>query len=167
MSDSTQANTDRTASLATPSEREIVTERIFDAPRDRVYACFTDPELISRWWGLESTTTIVAELSVVAGGKWRFVERNRDGSEQGFRGVYREVKAPERLVYTFEWEGAPGHVLVDTVTFDDLGDRTRVTVYSLFHERDERDAMLNGGMERGLNESYRTLDRVLATISSG
>lgn len=167
MSDSTHVTTDKAASLATPSEREIVTERVFDASRERVYACFTDSELIPRWWGLESTTTIVAELDVVAGGAWRFVERNRDGSEQGFRGVYREVKAPERLVYTFEWEGAPGHVLVNTVQFDDLGAQTRITVHSLFHEREEREAMIDGGMERGLNESYRTLDRLLATTSSG
>jgi len=167
MSDHTQTIMDKATSLTTPSEREIVTERVFDAPRERVYACFTDPELIPRWWGLESTTTIVAELNAVAGGAWRFVERNRDGSEAGFRGIYREVAPPGRLVYTFEWEGAPGHVLVNTVTFDDLGAQTRVTVHSLFHEGEERDAMLDAGMERGLNESYGTLDRLLATLGSG
>jgi uncharacterized protein YndB with AHSA1/START domain len=90
------------ATLRTPSDREIVTERVFDAPRERVWAAFTNPELIPRWWGLKSTTTIVAELQLRPGGAWRFVERNADGSETAFRGIYREIEPPERIFYTFE-----------------------------------------------------------------
>jgi len=151
-----------TTTLTTPSDREVITERVFDAPRDRVYAAFTDPELIPQWWGRRRTTTLVDKLDVRPGGAWRFVERNSDGSENGFRGTFREVTPPESLVYTFEWEGMPGHVVVDTVSFEDLDGRTKVTNTSLFHTTEERDGMLESGMEKGLNESYEQLDELLA-----
>jgi uncharacterized protein YndB with AHSA1/START domain len=156
----------RSAQVTTPSDREIHTERVFDAPRERVFAGFTDPTLIPRWWGLRSTTTRVDQLDLRVGGAWRFVETNPDGSETGFRGTYREITPPERLEYTFEWEGMPGHVLVETVTFDDLGGRTKVTTTSLFHTSEERDGMLASGMEKGLNESYEQLDELLAKFGS-
>jgi uncharacterized protein YndB with AHSA1/START domain len=161
MSADTKEKTGKTK-VTTPSDREIVTERVFDAPRDRVYEAFTDPKLIPQWWGLRSTTTKVDQMDVTPGGSWRFVEVNEDGSETGFRGTYREVEPPERIVYTFEWEGMPGHVVVDSVVFEDLGDRTKVTNTSLFHTTEERDGMLESGMERGLNESYGQLDELLA-----
>ena len=148
--------------VTTPSDREIISERVFDAPRDRVYAAFTDPELIPQWWGLRSTTTAVDLMDVRPGGAWRFVQVNEDGGENGFRGTYREVEPPERLVYTFEWEGMPGHVLVETVTLEDLDGRTKVTNTSLFHTTEERDGMLASGMEGGLNESHEQLDELLA-----
>ena len=162
MSANTKEKKAGTTKLTTPSDREVVTERVFDAPRDRVYAAFTDPELIPQWWGLRGTTTVVDKLDVRPGGAWRFVERNSDGSENGFRGTFREVTPPESLVYTFEWEGMPGHVVVDTVTFEDLDGRTKVTNISLFHTTEERDGMLESGMEKGLNESYGQLDELLA-----
>jgi uncharacterized protein YndB with AHSA1/START domain len=150
-----------TATVTTPGEREIHIVREFDAPRDRVFATFTDPKLISEWWGPRRTTTIVDQMDVRPGGAWRFVIRNADGSETAFRGTYREVTPPERVVQTFEWEGMPGHVSVETATFEDLGDRTRVTTHSLFHTGEERDGMIAAGMEGGLNESYSRLDELL------
>jgi uncharacterized protein YndB with AHSA1/START domain len=105
-------------------------------------------------------------MDVRAGGGRRFVIQNPDGSETGFRGTYREVTPPERIVQTFEWEGMPGHVSVETAVFEDLGDRTRVTTTSLFHTIDERDGMLASGMEGGLNETYERLDEVLARLAS-
>ncbi|MDX6660494.1 MAG: hypothetical protein QOJ55_1316, partial [Solirubrobacteraceae bacterium] len=128
-----QQTTAGTTTVTTPAEREIVSERVFDAPRDRVFAAYTDPELIPRWWGPRGTTTIVDQMDVRPGGAWRFVGRDSDGSETAFRGTYREVTPPERIVQTFEWEGMPGHVAVETATFEDLGGRTRVTAHSLFH----------------------------------
>ena len=149
--------------LTTPSEREIVSERVFDAPRDRVFAAYTDPELIPQWWGPRRMTTIVDQMDVRPGGAWRFISHDCDGQEQGFRGIYREVTPPERLVQTFEWEGLPGHVIVETVTFEDLGgERTKVTTRSLFHTPQERDGMLNSGMESGLTESHERLAELLA-----
>jgi len=155
-----------TATVTTPADREIQIERVFDAPRDRVFAVYTDPELIPEWWGPRETTTVVDQMDVRAGGSWRFVMRDADGSETGFRGTYREVTPPERIVQTFEWEGMPGHVSVETATFEDLGDRTKVTTTSLFHTTQERDGMLDSGMERGLNETYARLDEVLARLNT-
>jgi uncharacterized protein YndB with AHSA1/START domain len=155
-----------TATLTKPTDREIHVERVFDAPRDRVFAAFTDPKLIPEWWGPRDTTTVVDQMDVRPGGSWRFVIRNSDGSETGFRGTYREITPPERVVQTFEWEGMPGYVSVETATFEDLGDRTKVTTTSLFHTTEERDGMLESGMERGLNESYARLDDLLARLAS-
>ena len=152
--------------LSTPSDREIVSERVFDAPRDLVFAAYTDPELIPRWWGPRGTTTIVEEMDVRPGGEWRFLLRDAGGEESAFRGTYREVTPPERIVQTFEWAGMPGHVIVETATFEDLGARTKVTGTSLFHTPEERDGMLSSGMERGLGESHDRLDELLATVGS-
>jgi uncharacterized protein YndB with AHSA1/START domain len=148
--------------VTTPSDREIVSERVFDAPRERVFAAHTDPELIAQWWGPRGTTTIVDQMDVRPGGAWRFVVRDADGNENGFRGTYREVTPPERVVQTFEWEGMPGHVIVETATFEDLGGRTKVTGTSLFHTTEERDGMLASGMESGLTESHDRLAELLA-----
>jgi uncharacterized protein YndB with AHSA1/START domain len=163
MTSSQQA---QAATVTTPTDREIHTERVFDAPRDRVFAAFTDPQLIPQWWGLRGTTTTVDEMDVSPGGSWRFVSQDSDGSETAFRGTYREVVAPERIVQTFEWEGLPGHVSVETATFEDLGDRTRLTTTTLFHTTEERDRMLSSGMERGMNETYARLDELLARPAS-
>jgi uncharacterized protein YndB with AHSA1/START domain len=156
----------RRATITTPTDREIYIERVFDAPRDRVFAVYTDPELIPEWWGPRGGTTIVDTMDVRAGGGYRFVMRGPDGSETAFRGTYREVTPPERIVQTFEWEGMPGHVSVETAVFEDLGDQTKVTTTSIFHTTEERDGMLDSGMETGLNETYERLDEVLARLGA-
>jgi uncharacterized protein YndB with AHSA1/START domain len=152
--------------MPSSAEREIKIERVFDAPRDRVFAVYTDPALIPEWWGPRGTTTIVDEMDVRTGGRWRFIMRDADGTETGFRGAYREVTPPERIVQTFEWEPMAGHVSVETATFEDLGDRTKVTTISLFHTREERDGMLASGMEGGLKETYARLDELLARLAA-
>lgn len=101
-------------------------------------------------------------MDVRPGGSWRYVIRNSNGEESGFRGTYREIEPPGRIVHRFEWEGMPGHVLLDTATFEDLGGRTQVTIASLFHTQEERDGMLASVMETGLNESHERLDELLA-----
>jgi uncharacterized protein YndB with AHSA1/START domain len=153
------------AVVTTPSDREIHVVREFAAPRDRVFAVYTDPELIPEWWGLRDSTTTVDTMDVRAGGAWRFVTRDCDGNETAFRGTYREVTPPERIVQTFEWEGMPGHICVETAVFEDLGDRTRVTTTSLFHTTEERDGMLASGMEAGMNETHARLDELLARMA--
>ena len=103
-------------------------------------------------------------MEVERGGHWRFVEHGPEGAH-GFEGRFREVTPPERIVQTFEWDGMPGYVAVDTATFEDLGDgRTQVVITSLFHTTEERDGMLSSGMESGLSESYAALDRLLAEL---
>lgn len=151
----------RRTTVTTPAEREIRIERVFDAPRERVWRAFTEAELVAQWWGRGNELEI-ERLEVERGGHWRFVEHGRDGVH-GFEGRYREVTPPERLVHTFEWDGMPGYVVLETVTFEDLGDgRTKVVNTSLFYTSEERDGMLEAGMEQGLNESYAALDRLLA-----
>jgi uncharacterized protein YndB with AHSA1/START domain len=105
-------------------------------------------------------------MDVRTGGSWRFITRGPDGSESAFRGSYREVTPPERIVQTFEWEPMAGHVSVETAVFEDLGDRTRVVTTSLFHTAEERDGMLASGMEGGLNETYARLDELLVRLAS-
>ena len=148
--------------VTTPTEREIHIERVFDAPRDRVFAAHTDPELIPQWWGPRRTTTVVEELDARTGGAWRFLMRDEDGSEIVFRGIFREVTPPERIVQTFEWDGMPGYVSVETANFEDLGDRTRIVSTSIFHTPEERDGMIESGMETGMNETFARLDELLA-----
>lgn len=157
-------NDDQTTTMTTPSDREIVSERVFDASRERVFEAYTDPDLIPQWWGARRMTTIVDQLDVRPGGAWRFVCREDNGDEQGFRGTFREITPDERIVQTFEWEGMPGHVIVETLTLEDLGGRTKVTGTSLFHTTEERDGMFASGMESGLTESY---DRLAELLVSG
>jgi uncharacterized protein YndB with AHSA1/START domain len=150
-----------TSSITTPTDREICIERVFNAPRDRVWRAYTDPALIAQWWG-RGNKLVVERMEVERGGHWRFVEHSPEGVH-GFEGRYREVTPPERLVQTFEWDGMPGYVAVETATFEALGnDQTRVVTTALFHTTEERDGMLSSGMEQGLNQSYAALDRLLA-----
>ncbi len=158
---SAQTETTRRATVTLPSEREIRAERIFDVPRDRVWRAFTDPVELAQWWGRGNRLT-VERMEVERGGHWRYVEHAPDG-DYGFEGRYREVTPPERLVQTFEWDGMPGYVSVTTTELEDLGDgRTRVVTTAQFFTSEERDGMLDGGMEQGMNESYAALDRLLA-----
>ena len=151
------------ATVTTPTDREIRIERIFAAPRERVWRAMTDPALVAQWWG-RGNRLVIERMEVERGGHWRFVEHSPDGVH-GFEGRYREVTPPERVVQTFEWDGMPGHVIVEQMTLEDLGDgRTKVVTVSLFHTTEERDGMLHSGMEGGLNESYAALDRVLASM---
>ena len=148
------------AKITTPSDREIRVERIFNAPRDRVWRAFTDPRQVAQWWG-RGNKLVIEKMEVERGGHWRFVEHGPEGVN-GFEGRYREVTPPERVVQTFEWDGMPGHVIIESVILEDLGDRTRVITVSLFHTTEERDGFLQSGMEQGMNESYAALDRLLA-----
>jgi uncharacterized protein YndB with AHSA1/START domain len=153
----------RETTITTPGDLEICVKRVFDAQRDRVFAVFHDPALISEWWG---ETTSVDVMDVRPGGKWRFAVSDTNGNETGFRGEYREVDPPERSVRTFEWEGMPGHILVETTVFEDLGSSTKVTTTMLFDTTEERDGMRASGMERGVNDTYARLDELFARLSS-
>jgi uncharacterized protein YndB with AHSA1/START domain len=107
----------------------------------------------------------VCEIDLRPGGAWRFVERQTDGNEYGFRGEFREIVPPERLVYTFEFEGAPGHVALETLTFEDLDGKTRLTARSLFDSAEDRDGMLQSGMEEGARETWDRLAELLETLA--
>lgn len=143
--------------IAEPGKQEVIITRTFDAPRDLVFKAFTDPELVSKWWGPRSVTTIVDKLEVKPGGVWRYVHREPDGSEYAFHGVYHEVTQSERLVYTFEYEGMPGHVLLETVTFEEYDGKTKLIDQSVFQSVADRDGMVQSGMESGAGESMDRL----------
>ena len=154
------------ADVRKEGDREILTERVFNAPRDLVFKAFTDPELIPRWWGPRGTETTVEKLEARTGGEWCFVHHDSDGSRTVFSGKFREVSPPELIAWTFEWDGMPGYVSVDITEFEDMGERTRIRTRSLFHLPEDRDGMLSAGMEKGMQESYERLDEVLAGLAN-
>jgi uncharacterized protein YndB with AHSA1/START domain len=150
--------------VTTPTDREIRTERIFNAPRERVWKALTDPKLVAQWWG-RGNKLVVEKMELERGGHWRFVEHGPEGVH-GFEGRYREIKPQERVVQTFEWDGMPGHVIVETMTLEDLGDgRTKLVNVSLFHTTEDRDGMLHSGMAEGMAQSYAALDELLAKLA--
>jgi uncharacterized protein YndB with AHSA1/START domain len=150
--------------IAEPGKHEIIITRDVDAPRELVFKAFTDSKLVAQWWGNDAATTIVDKMEVRTGGIWRYVSRDADGNEYAFYGVYHQISAPERLVYTFEFEGMPGHILLQTITLEEHNGKTRITDASVFQSVADRDGMLQSGMEEGAAESYDRLDRVLASM---
>lgn len=149
--------------LTLPSDREILGQWTFDAPRQLVFKALTDPKLIPSWWGPRNHTTTVEEMEVKPGGKWRYVQRAPDGNDYGFGGEYREIAPPERLVYTFEFDGAPGHVMVETITLLEREGRTELQDHMLFDSVEARDGMLQSGMEEGGRETMERLAELLAS----
>jgi uncharacterized protein YndB with AHSA1/START domain len=149
--------------VTTPSDREIVLTRVFDAPRALVFEAHTTCEHIRRWWGRGNP--LDCEIDLRPGGRWRFVEHAPDGTDHGFRGEYREIVAPERIVQTFEYEGWPGKVSVETLVLEEHDGKTTLTVTSVFDSVEDRDGMLQSGMEAGASESMDALAELLAELT--
>jgi uncharacterized protein YndB with AHSA1/START domain len=147
-----------------PSDREVVITHVFDAPRELVFKTMTDPDLVPKWWGPRRQTTVVDTMDARPGGKWRFVSRDEDGNEFAFRGEYREIVPPERLAYTFEFEGLPGHVSLETVTFEEHDGKTTVTNTALFDTTEDRDGLFESGMQSGATETMDRLGELLASL---
>lgn len=144
------------------SDREVQMSRVFNAPRELVFRAHTDAALVSQWWGMGNSTR-VDKLELQVGGQWRFVQSSPDGNEYAFRGEYREITPPERLVNTFEFEGMPGHILVETHVFKELENgQTKLISTSVFDSKEDRDGMLESGMEHGSEVSWSHLDALLA-----
>jgi uncharacterized protein YndB with AHSA1/START domain len=154
--------------FTTLSDLEILEERVFDAPRELVFKTFTDPTLIPQWWGPRDSTTTVDRMDVRPGGSWRFINRGGDGTEHPFSGVYREVEPSTRLVYTFNYEPLPGnHELLETVTFEELDGKTKMVDHLRFLTVEDRDGMLQSGMEKGANETMDRMAELLARLQQG
>ncbi|BCL80008.1 ATPase [Ktedonobacteria bacterium brp13] len=152
---------------AEPGKQEILITREFDAPRELVFKACTDPQLVAQWWGPRRLSTYVDKMDVRPGGQWRFINRDAEGNEYAFHGVYHEILAPERIIDTFEFEGLPetGHVTLETMRLEALpGGRTRLTTQSVYQSIADRDATLQSGMEEGLNETYERLAEVLQAL---
>ena len=139
--------------------------RVFDAPRELVWKIYTDPVLTPDWWGPRYLTTVVEKMDVKVGGVWRFIQKDAKGNEYAFNGVYKEVKAPERLTYTFEFEPVAGHISTDTIVFEELPDRkTKVTARTTFDTLEDLEGMLQSGMEEGSVETWDRLEELLKVM---
>ena len=145
-----------------PSDLEIKMVREFAAPRAKVFAAHAKSEHVEHWWGRGNP--LESEMDFRPGGGYRFVEHAPDGEDYAFRGEYREIRAPERIVQTFEYEGEPGQVCVETLEFTEADGRTTVTGVTHFDTKAERDAMVEVGMQDGARQSYEALDAYLAEL---
>jgi len=151
-----------TTITAEPQTNEIVLSREFDAPCDLVYRVVNDPQLVNSWWGPRKYTTEVVEMEARAGGSWRYIQRDGEGNEYAFRGVYHHCLPSTSICRTFEFEGAPGHVALETLTLEDLGDgRCRLTTSGVYQSLMDRDMVLQSGMESGARETYERLAALL------
>jgi uncharacterized protein YndB with AHSA1/START domain len=153
-----------TTITATPGEQVVDIERVVDAPVADVYRAYTDPALFAQWVGPRGYTMDLTEFDVRDGGRWAYVHRTPDHGDHGFHGVFHSVQPQERIVQTFEYEGVPGHVSLEAVSFEDLGDaRTRIRVHSVFQSLEDRDGMVASGMAMGVTQGFEQLDELLVS----
>jgi uncharacterized protein YndB with AHSA1/START domain len=148
--------------IAPPGMQQVIVNRIIDAPKELVFRTVTDPLLVPQWWGPRRLTTRVHKMNVMPGGSWRILQWDQEGKEYGFHGVYHDVIIPERLVYTMEYEGMPGHA---TLVIDQFMDKDKVTLMkstTIFQSVEDRDQMLQWGMEEGNTEITSRLNELLA-----
>jgi uncharacterized protein YndB with AHSA1/START domain len=150
-----------TTITARPGTPFIDVVREFEAPPALVFRAWTDPELLPQWLGPSETTTTVLEYDATPGGRYSYVHRDQDG-EYRFRGVFHTVVAGERIVQTFQYDGRPHDVSLETLTFEDLGGRTRAHIHTVFGSVESRDAMIESGMEHGVRDSMARLEQLLA-----
>ncbi|HLI58223.1 MAG TPA: SRPBCC family protein [Solirubrobacteraceae bacterium] len=159
----TQTTTHR-ATVTLPADDQILITREFDAPARLVWRAWTEPELVRRWYGGTHGEVVSAEIDLRVGGRWRYVTRAGDGPEAAFHGVYREIVAGERIVSTEVFEGAPDAESVNTLTLTEDGGRTLMTVLVQHQSRANRDAVLQAGMESGMNAALDGLERVARSL---
>ena len=158
-------NATDTLQITNAGSHAIAIDREFDAPVDKVFRAMTDPELIARWIGPKYLTNVEVTNNAQHGGTWTLVQRDPDGNEYGFRGVFHGEQTPELSMRTFEWLGLPGHVSFETLRLEDLGNgRTRAHSVSVFTSTEDRDGMASSGMDKGVREGYERLDEVLESL---
>jgi uncharacterized protein YndB with AHSA1/START domain len=157
----------KTVITAEPGMPQIHIAREFDADRDLVFRAHIDPELLVQWLGPRNLTTTVDRYEAHDGGRWRYVQRDADGNEYGFHGVFHGNPSPDAIVQTFEFEGVPGHVCLDTVILEQRGAKTLMRSVSSFQSVEDRDGMLASGMEAGVRDSGDRLEELLAKLQAG
>ena len=148
---------------AEPGVPQVLTEREFDARRELLYRAFTEPDLLTQWLGPRQYTMKVDHFDLRDGGSYRYLHVGDDGTAHGFHGVFHGEPSLDGMVQTFEYEGVPGHVSLDTVTFEERGGTTVVRTNSVFQSVEDRDGMVQSGMADGMNEGYDRLDELLNT----
>jgi uncharacterized protein YndB with AHSA1/START domain len=159
-----------TATVTLPTDEQILITREFDAPRHLVYKAWTTPELVKRWWNAKRGEVTIAEIDLRVGGKWRYVMVAEGGTEVGFHGEYREVVPNERIVSTEVYEGLPAGVTeeegstMNTATFTEVGGRTTLTLLVQAANKVSRDAIIDSGMEAGLQDALDLLEEVAISL---
>ncbi len=150
--------------IAKPGVPQIVITREFDAPRALLFRAHTDPELFVQWLEPRRLTMTVDHLDARDGGRWRYTHRDADGNEYAFHGLYHGTPSPDGIVQTSEFEGMPGHVSLETITFEDHGGQTLLRQNSVFQSVEDRDGMVHSGMEEGVNDSMERLNELVARL---
>jgi uncharacterized protein YndB with AHSA1/START domain len=150
-----------------PGKQDMSTTTVIDAPRELVFRCYTDPELFARWWGPRRLKNKILKYDSRSGGEWHVVQVDADGTEYEFRGVNHDVVAPERICQTFEFLGVPGHVALQTATFEALGNKTKISAHLVFESVMDRDGMVASGMKSGADESMERLLELLEELKAG
>ena len=157
---------EKTEYVIEPGKQEIIITRVFDAPRELVFKAMTDPKIVAQWFGPREYTNTIDKMEVRPGGLWRFIQRDQHGNEFAFHGVHHDVVAPERIVATFEFEGVPGHVLLQTVNLEPLGAKTRMVEQLVYQSVADRDGMVAAGMQRGSDDSMDRLAELLVDMKA-
>jgi uncharacterized protein YndB with AHSA1/START domain len=158
------ATTTNSATVTLPTDTQILITREFDAPKHLVWRAYTTPDLIARWWAGSHGKVTSAEVDLRIGGSWRYVMTANEGFEVAFHGEFREISEPDRLVNTEIYEGAPEGLGVVTTTFTEAGGRTTLTQLCEYGDRTVRDAVIESGMEGGMQESMDALEQVAASL---
>ena len=156
----------KTIVTAEPGMQTVMITREFDAPRELVYKAHIDPKMYAQWLGPRGYEMVLETFEPYSGGRYRYIHKDSNGNEFGFHGVFHEI-SDELMIQTFEFEGLPekGHVTLDTMRLESLpGDRTKLTIQSLFQSVADRDGMVQAGMERGVTEGYERLDVILESL---
>ena len=156
----------KTVIQSEPGKQELYIHREFEAPRELVYRAHTDPELYKQWLGPHGYEMILETFEPVSGGRYRYVHKDEQGNSFGFHGTFHEMSL-DKMVQTFEFDGYPGHVSLDTMTLEELpGGRTKATIQSVFQSVEDRDGIVASGMERGVTDGYDKLDELLVTLQN-
>jgi uncharacterized protein YndB with AHSA1/START domain len=151
-----------TTITANPGEQVVDIERVVGAPVANVYLAYTDPTLFAQWVGPRGYDMDLTEFDVRDGGTWSYVHRTPDHGDHGFHGVFHSVQPQRRIVQTFEYEGVPGHVSLEAVSFEAISDNaTRIRVHSVFQSVEDRDGMVASGMAMGVTQGFEQLDELL------
>jgi uncharacterized protein YndB with AHSA1/START domain len=156
----------KTAITAESGIPMIIITREFDAPRDLVFRAHTEPDLLVRWLGPRDLTTAIDRYEARNGGTWRYLQTDAEGNTYGFHGVFHGDPSPDGIVQTFEFEGAPGHVCLQTATLAERDGKTLLRTVSAFQSVADRDAMVASGLERGAHDSGERLAELLARLQA-
>jgi len=154
-----------TATVTLPTDEQVLITREFDAPRHLVYKAWTTPELVKRWWSGRQGQMTLAEIDLRVGGQWRYVMTAAGGYEVAFHGEYRDLVPDERIVCTEIFEGMPGaEAAVNTVTFTEADGRTSLALLMQLASKEDRDAVINSGMETGMQEQMDLLEEIAISL---